>query len=309
MNADLLKVFYEAKNKQHETCLIEGCGNSPINSHTVQNSKILDLLCHNDHVIQIVLKTEGANKPRYIFDRVGRNKASTFRGLCQKHDNDIFTKIDNNPFNENDDFYLLLLSYRALLKEYSDKLSVCKMIEHVEKETEKAEKPPSEEMTAFKLNVIHAMNQVVDHLKIYEQSLKSGVINGLAFFIFKIDNQSPAISASSVVNANNDGNGKLTNAAINILPVSNDQSVMLVACKTSHKNKVRKWFSDIKVGSIEKKKNIISKILIQNCENIQISPTVFDAWSEQKRERILAFFSINLDINKIDSTDEALSLF
>ncbi len=88
-------------------------------NHTIQNSYILDVLSESGHVFMILPSRDGI-----VFDKISRNKASTFSGFCQNHDTEFFSKIDirkGNDFNLNEE-NMILLAYRSLLKEYFSKL-------------------------------------------------------------------------------------------------------------------------------------------------------------------------------------------
>jgi hypothetical protein len=52
------------------------------------------------------------------FKRVGKNKTTTFTGLCAQHDNDIFRPIDDDLPDLGNQSHLFLLAYRAVLREY-----------------------------------------------------------------------------------------------------------------------------------------------------------------------------------------------
>ena len=52
------------------------------------------------------------------FKLIGINNATTFSGLCSRHDNEIFRQIDSGLPNSGDPQHLFLLAYRAVLREY-----------------------------------------------------------------------------------------------------------------------------------------------------------------------------------------------
>jgi hypothetical protein len=72
------------------------CTKEGIRAHSVQNATALGLLEEGGHVTTIkqMVKT---GEPQISFERVGRNQASTFTGLCSHHDTEIFKPIDTKP--------------------------------------------------------------------------------------------------------------------------------------------------------------------------------------------------------------------
>ena len=95
----------------------EDCTNRAIRAHSVQNSRVLDLLCRDGHVIMPRLDLTADKPPEIIFQPVGRNRATTFTGLCGNHDRELFRTIESNPLQTSDSQHLFLLSYRAVLME------------------------------------------------------------------------------------------------------------------------------------------------------------------------------------------------
>lgn len=97
----------------------ENCTVKSIKAHSIQNSKVLDLLCLDG---QLIMPQEEFKKGGEIhqadFSEVGHKKASTFTGLCGKHDNEIFAPIDDFEISLNNDKQLFLLVYRSVLKKF-----------------------------------------------------------------------------------------------------------------------------------------------------------------------------------------------
>ena len=69
------------------------CGNDAIKAHSVQNAAALSLIEEDNHVYELKMRII-LGEPVCAFQRVGRNIASTFTGLCGQHDAEIFRPID-----------------------------------------------------------------------------------------------------------------------------------------------------------------------------------------------------------------------
>ena len=92
------------------------CEEPPIRAHSIQNARILERVAEDGHVVAIVTAYHPTVPPRPSFRSVGRNKATTFAGLCAKHDRDIFRRIDAAPIDMDDPEQLFLLAYRAVTR-------------------------------------------------------------------------------------------------------------------------------------------------------------------------------------------------
>jgi len=97
------------------------CENAPIRAHSMQNARILESIQEDGHVIgiEVFLKS---GELHVGFRKIGRNKATTFLGLCSHHDTEIFSHLDQNLLDLNDDKTCLLLTWRAITHEMAEKM-------------------------------------------------------------------------------------------------------------------------------------------------------------------------------------------
>lgn len=118
------------KRARKRTCLCpleDGCS-SVIKAHTVQN-KLLKRLAKNGHVLAVGPESLGkALSAGFEPQLVGTEKASTFTGSCGKHDNKIFSPIEDSeptPCRE----HAFLLGYRPICMELYKKQSTLEQAE------------------------------------------------------------------------------------------------------------------------------------------------------------------------------------
>src|SRR6266481_2682497 len=113
-----IRLFAKAQKKDYARCLPPSmdCDEEPIRAHSIQNARVLDLVQTDGHVLM----------PRYKlvkgellmeFAKVGRNDASTFTGLCSKHDTELFKSIDTEPLDVDNCEHLRQLAYRSVMRE------------------------------------------------------------------------------------------------------------------------------------------------------------------------------------------------
>jgi len=118
LNALIAKCFMKAQSKPRK-CFAEGCHGNAINSHLLQKNGTLSLIAENRHVWQTSYNK--FPKGNYTIKKLGINNALTFKGFCNHHDTDIFRQVESGEIDFDNYKNLLLLSYRALLKEFRDK--------------------------------------------------------------------------------------------------------------------------------------------------------------------------------------------
>src|SRR5882724_6123875 len=87
------KVHGVSTDRCHEPS--EMCEHPAIRAHSIPSGTILAVLADDGHVVMPSLKLKVPPPAEISFKRVGKNQATTFTGLCARHDNDIFRPIDD----------------------------------------------------------------------------------------------------------------------------------------------------------------------------------------------------------------------
>jgi hypothetical protein len=95
-NKELFASFLRIDKSQFSRCLESSfqCSERAIRAHSVQNSHVLDQLARDGHVVGLTPSVTLAEGPKIDFALVGRNQATTFTGLCSRHDDLIFAPIE-----------------------------------------------------------------------------------------------------------------------------------------------------------------------------------------------------------------------
>jgi hypothetical protein len=108
----------EWRNKKYESeCLapvLPKCEGKSVGCHSVSKSSVLDILkAPNNHVIMFKQKYDLEERD-FRGSEIGINKATTFSGLCTKHDNEIFKPIDTGDsvkMSQEQKFLFLIEAY------------------------------------------------------------------------------------------------------------------------------------------------------------------------------------------------------
>jgi len=109
--------------KTNHKCLYPNCNNNSILSHSISKSTLNNIAKNNDVIFQKFNRAEFTLndflEPKKInmeLKNININSASTFKGFCEEHDNNIFESIDNKGILTLRDIYLQL--YRTSAKQY-----------------------------------------------------------------------------------------------------------------------------------------------------------------------------------------------
>lgn len=295
MNKQLLNAYYDSFQTRPLLCLSPGmcCGKKPIRAHSIQNSKVFDLLSNKNHVIGLKMRPDKNHIPFIKFENIGRNIASTFEGLCSDHDQELFHLIDDYKFDINNNEQLFLLAYRSVLKGLHASMS--KAIKIQEGFSKKCE------LGLLDKNVesnegIYAIECIANSCKAleYKSELDEALINQnykhLTHRVFEIKTNKPTIACSQLFS--NDliaCKDSVTRIIMNIFPVSNQTTYAIFSSTVDHKEFADDYlFKCINVESSLRDYEI-SKMVIRNSENFFINPIYFKTWSNSKRSKILKY--------------------
>jgi len=126
-------IYQQLRKGFAKVCLLEDsgkCGKKIIRAHSLQKS-VFKNHAKNGHVYQFEPFTGTHDADKNLWpDFIGINEATTFLGFCEHHDSQIFSPIENFPF-QNTPEQIFLHHYRAFAQMYYDKGYKFKIIENV----------------------------------------------------------------------------------------------------------------------------------------------------------------------------------
>ncbi len=141
------------------------CKKKIVQAHTVAKSSCLKKICSSDgHIYRVkpstdmFMKTNGKIVPKLE----GINRASTFTGFCQFHDDDIFKPLEKEPFSGTILQYFLL-AYRAIARENFMKISLNQFL------------PTLREVDRGRS--IDEQESIQNHIQSFESGTNAGVIS------------------------------------------------------------------------------------------------------------------------------------
>ncbi len=292
------------------------CTNKAIRAHSVQNAGVLDLICSNNHVIMPQMEIDIDAGPSVKFKEVGRNKATTFTGLCDEHDGKLFDPIDNSKFDPTNNEQLFLIAYRSVLRELHAKM---KSAADIQKQYSRGV-----ELGRFDPNVYDApmMISIVTMVEaysfyrykfsfdsIYGNSAYSEIAHNVEFF----NNLTPSIAVSATYSHIDniktlDDRQDPKCISLNVFPDDNGVYIIF-SYRKEHKNIVLPHITRVLQAERHYKLYLISKLILMYCENFVISPGFYKNLSDNRKKAIGVYFSNNIMGDKKDSENVDLYLF
>lgn len=311
---DLRGTFFQIDASRFERCLYPGltCDATPIRAHSIQNAAHLGLLEQDGHVVQLTrrFKPEG---PEILFERVGRNKASTFEGLCSNHDQELFGPIETDPVNLGDEWHLFLLAYRAVLRELHATMAVASKAQAFYLARLEAGLDPKG--TPSPAGVFATQRMIISwETNTLKEAFDAAYVEHapalLAHDVLLFDVKEPSVGASALFSLDGlDRDGQPVRACLTILPMSEAVTAVVLSYLQQERGLARVRLARVLQAQGYHQMYEVSRLLLNSCENFVVNPRVYSTWSPEKREAIRAHFVRTLFSDDFGSEDEGLMLF
>ena len=299
--AELKRQIFKRLSEKYKRCLwpFEECKRKPSNAHSIQNAHTMDLLQRDGHVIMPREDFKLDSGPNIIFKSVSRHRASTFTGLCNYHDSEFFRPIDKETIDLKNKEHLFLIMYRSVIKEYHATLdnsqSLMTSIIDAEKHgfIESNEESPA---------IQFATGKLIDS---YETFLYWSKLNNIFFesnyseikhLVLCLPSTRPCLAVSSLFPL--ELQRRKVEAPpfliINIQPEANGTHTAIFSYLAEHISWANSILPRFTHATGDHLLYEISKLILEKCENLVISPNIFDGFSINKKNTLLKFFSGNI---------------
>lgn len=305
--------FFRTQNARFQKCLEPTltCTGKPINAHSIQNARVLDLLERRGHVVMLRHKFS-ASGPEIRFEEVGRNQASTFTGYCSEHDSSIFRSLDSQPFDPQNSKHLFLLAYRSVTRELHAVMEGAWKIQgsyswRVDKGLDPSNAPSAAGIEAT-THLIKGWETWKYRHQHFDLALVRENWKAIRHNIFTLESQSPTIAVSALFSF--DGvarNDDVVRCALNVFPISKGQTVVVFSFAKPDSQAARRNLRPILLSRGERQKYELSKLIIGNVENFAIAPDWFEMWSDSKKNVIQdSFVSTLFDSTGLEESEELM---
>lgn len=301
--------------QKYETCLFPGseCASRAIAAHSVQNNGILDRLAVDGHVISPRIQVAFSNEPpNYVFDRIGRNKATTFTGLCSAHDTELFRPIDTSPVDIKSAEHLFLLAYRSVLREaHASRKSVVDtqgLYKLGAKHGLYSVDVPSEPGMLAVEQMVNAY--LVEETKRYFDAIYlSKRWSALHHSVLVLKTQ-PCLAVSSMFSMDIHSTHLSGPAyvALNVFPCD-EYTVAVFSCLKQDSGPMAERFGELFAASGQYQLYELSKLILRRCENLVIAPRHYESFSARQRQTIEEYFRKNTSGHEFNVEDPEIFLF
>ena len=301
-------VFYQSlkKGKNSGRCLHINSGiecDKIIKAHSIQKKQSLEVIAENGKIYQLGHRPNLSNGQAY-FEKEGINRVSTFRGFCKKHDNEIFTPIDNSRLTPNKE-QAFLYAYRAICRELFVKKNAVNTYKN------QLDTPiENQAIKDFMINTHEANRNGYEALltvkKRYDDILKSGCYNDIEYVAF-CSNEKPSVAFSGVYYPDYDFEGRLLQDLMHI----NVEPKLISYCSAPINNGWAFLFTWVKQDSIvcqqfvktisnlchqgQSFDDVLFRLLFSTCENMALSPLWWESLEKLDKDLITKRITASTD--------------
>lgn len=269
-----------------------------IKAHSIQRSKSLESIAENGHVYVISQKFTDIrnNFGRICYKKEGINNVSTFKGFCDKHDNELFEPIDNQFFIPSD-HQVCLYAYRSICRELFVKENSLKLWEELSEEAQDNQ-AVTDLNNMMKKGLSFSLINLTRIKRSFDAMLESNNFECINYVAF-VSSSKQVISFSGLFYPEFDFLGNqlqdLSNQSENLrlitfcsAPMSENKWGFVFAWHKDCADICKQFIGSI-AYQLHEKKNIddfFFRLIICNSENHAISPNWWENLSNERKEEI-----------------------
>ncbi len=288
------------------------CTQPAIAAHSIQNSTVLEHLARNGHVVTFKRR---ATKDDYQVDLglVGRDQATTFTGLCEKHDCSLFRPIETRPITSDDPEQLFLLSYRAVLREAHVTMEGAMRAqlfyqERIRLSLDPSGPCPAGDEATKRIIIGLATNE---YKQGFDRAYLASDFSHVTHTTITFNDQPPTLAASALfsIDEHQSRRGDVLRVALTIVPLARDRTLVLFSYLSADASLARHCLDWVFNASGQTQKYQVSRLLLNSCDNFVLAPDYVDAWPAEKREGITTYFKNTIFENRLEHESAHYYLF
>jgi hypothetical protein len=308
------QALFAIKGSKFERCFwpAEDCQRPAIRAHSVQNATALGLLEEGGHVIAPTIRLDARRGPIIDLNRVGRNRATTFAGLCAEHDREAFAPIEVGELDLNDPEHRFLLAFRATFYEVHATAAAgvqtqSAYLKRIELGLDpKGDLSPAGVFATQRLIIAWQTWVFMSRLAEAYFARSFDVVDH-DFRIITVER--PTLAASALFSLPSRKHRDGARVCVTVLPITDTQTVLLLSYTRDEMKEARKELKTLLRAEGVQLKRELTRRLLNHCANFVLSPSYVTAWTASKREAIVGLFIRTVFYNDLEFDHAELNLF
>jgi hypothetical protein len=235
-------------------------------------------------------------------ETIGVGQASTFKGFCSTHDTELFSPIENSEVDLTDDGHRFLILYRSIAKEYRESEHAFNALRSFSK-AEIPQLSPDDIRIGVLVSLMYIKYCEFHWIKNIKNVLDCCLTTGISQPIFEhrtrmLDRRYPLLvtsayavqgSFNSIVFEKNVTTEMPLICSLSVLPGASETRVLFSYLK-EQENELAPYLESFETPQDIEFANVLSEMVLRNCENLYLDPTYWEALSPDDRTNIADFF-------------------
>jgi hypothetical protein len=308
------QALFAIKGSKFERCFwpTEQCQRPAIRAHSVQNATALALLEQQGHVIAPTIRLDAQRGPIIDLNRVGRNKATTFAGLCAEHDREAFAPIEVGELDLQNPEHRFLLAFRATFYEVHATAAAgvqtqAAYLKRIELGLDPKGNPSPAGIFATQRLIIAWQTWV--YMSRYAEAYFASAFDFVEHDLRIMMVERPTLAASALFAFPSRKHQDGARVCLTVLPITEKQTAVLLSYANDEAKKARKELKTLLRADGDQLKRELTRRLLNHCANFVLSPSYVDGWSATKREVIVGLFIRTVFQNDLSFDHPELNLF
>jgi len=314
-HGELLAELFRLRGSEFAKCWwpVDSCSNQAIRAHSVQNARAFDLLCEEGHVIAPVLRLRAGNGPDISLERVGRNRATTFLGLCSIHDQQLFAPIEKHALDIHDQRHQFLLAYRATYYETHATAAAAVLLQSGYRKTTDLGINPHDAPSRAGMAAVERMvvsYETWKYKSILDEAYLEGRFDALEHDLLELRVNRPTIAASVLFSLDDVERGDdVVRVCLTVLPVEPTLTYALLSYLPQDAALARASLTRVLDSHGNYQQYELSRRLLNHGQNFVLAPSFVASWSATRLETVTDLFRRTIFHNDLDFDDPGLTLF
>jgi hypothetical protein len=289
------------------------CSDRAIRAHSVQNARSLDRLVRNGHVVTFRRSVTLDDGPKIELASIGRNQATTFTGLCARHDDLLFAPIEKNELKIVEEEHRFLLAYRAAFRElHATMEGAIKLqggyLERVRRGLDPSDSPSPAGMAAVQRMVVSW--ETYRYKSLLDLAYAKRDFSILSHDLIELDVARPTVAACALFSVDDvHVRDDILRIHLNVLPMESSKTVAMFSYLQSDASHARAFLDRILRSDGPYQKYEISRLILNSCENFVLCPDYVDTWPAEKKNAVTTYFIHTLMKNDLAYESPSLYLF
>lgn len=295
------KAFEKAKKRainRKRSCVIDGCENTAINSHILQQHGVLSNILENNHLIQFDMNSahnwsENDRSNIMKIRQKGVKKALSYPIFCSEHDDRLFREIEKNDVIYDDYHVQLLFCYRSCCCE-----KVKKTITKEINEVIVADLGSNENLSKIIKGMELAIKDMSFYMSEFEKDLDDESRRSFEFRTFEVDVNDICVSTVLYDKSIEDPSKDIFEQVFFQLIPLEDHSIVIIGYHKDYSSHwinhfVDEWIHILTLGSLNDFDEKISDMITRHTENWGMSISLFNQLSDEKKQLLVNEFHTN----------------